>query len=54
MIAINKPMPKSCAECFCTEHGWCYADDFKDIREYYDNKTKPESCPLIELSDDGK
>lgn len=56
MIALDRPIPKSCGDCPCNDHdAWCavtlsdFADDFC--------KTRLPDCPLIDLSkyeDDGK
>ena len=45
-------MPANCAECDIeqcdTDSRWC-GKEFKDIKECFENKTKPDWCPIIPL-----
>lgn len=47
-------MPESCWECDInqcdTDSRWC-GKEFKDIKENFENKTKPDWCPLKALPD---
>lgn len=53
MIALDRPMPKDCDECSCNHDNICYADGYPDPTRYrYDGR--PEDCPLIDMTDDGK
>lgn len=53
MIAIDMPMPKSCADCPLNEDNcWCGVT-MTELRADYD-KTHLDDCPLIELAEDGK
>lgn len=53
MIALDQPMPKSCEDCPCEHDTACYADGWRNP-EMYREDHRPEDCPLIDLTDDGK
>lgn len=57
-ILIDKPMPKSCEECFAvyeTEgcyHDYCQIAGYNtDVKEYIFAGTRPEWCPLTEVTE---
>lgn len=49
MIAIDRPMPKSCEDCPCFHDAACYVEGWRNPN-LYDYKRRPEHCPLIELT----
>lgn len=53
MIAIDMPIPNNCDECPCEHDAACYAEGWRNPN-LYDYKGRPEQCPLIDLTDDGK
>ena len=56
MIALDRPMPKSCGDCPCCDDYYrCGASDEKFEDEDFDiwERRMPD-CPLIDLTDDGK
>ena len=48
-VLIDMEMPKSCYECRMTDDRWCYAMQDDDMG--CTSGTRPENCPLIELTD---
>ena len=53
MIALDMPMPKSCAECPLGQDEWYCWKTGTELPEDYGEGRLPD-CPLIDLADDGK
>ncbi|MBR3349992.1 MAG: hypothetical protein IKG55_07950 [Solobacterium sp.] len=52
MIALDRPMPKSCEECPCFHDAACYAEGFRNptTLDWFERQEKRmPDCPLIDL-----
>lgn len=57
MIAIeNMEMPKSCEDCRIKDDDyWCFLIcEYCDTLAAWAARCRPEKCPLIDLTDDGR
>lgn len=53
MIALDRPMPKSCEKCPCFHDAACYAEGLRNptTLDWFERQERREDwCPLIDLS----
>lgn len=55
MVAVDEmPMPSKCGECRFWIEGACYALGVRVSERDQEKRERPDWCPLIDLTDDGK